>query len=290
MSAQTLLVTGANGDIGRYVVNQALAQGRTVFASIRNEAHKETFQDHPRLHFLIMYMDQPDSIHEAFAEMDRMLNGSPLDAVIHCAAMESPSTVEFLKPEVLEQIIRINSVGSLAIMQASFPRLRRSGGNLILASSLWGRISGPLVSAYSASKWALESLGEAARRETRHMGFNIVLANIGAVKSRMMDAHVEDVKTLLNNASDEEQRLYAHAYESHAEMTKKFDSVAISVEKVSDRLLAIADNARPKARYKMGLDARLLTALSWLLPSSWMDMMLGIGKPKESGLSYRNAD
>tara|TARA_B110000211_G_C14009145_1_gene522254 strand:+ start:454 stop:1326 length:873 start_codon:yes stop_codon:yes gene_type:complete len=279
INARTLLVTGSNGDIGRDVVNKALAQGRVVFATIRNEAHKETFETHTNLHFILMHTDKAESIRQAFIELDRLLEGLPLDTVIHCAAIEAAATVEFMDPERLEQVYKVNTVGSLVVMQECFPRLRQSGGTLILTSSLWGRVSGPLVSAYSASKWALESLTDAARRETRGMGFHITLANIGAVKSRMLSEHVISIHALLDKAGEEERALYGHTYREHADMTSKFSSIATSVESVSKTLLVIANKRNPSPRYTIGKDVKALVFLDWLLPIRWMDALLGIKKP-----------
>ena len=277
--SKSILITGANGDIGRLAVEQAVQQGKTVIATVRNEAHFNRFPRADNLHLLLMHMDDEDSIRTAFEAADTRLGGLPLDAIIHCAAIESPSTVEFLSPATLEQILKVNTIGSLIVMQQAFPRLRKSQGNLILAGSLWGRTAGPLVCGYSASKWALESLTMAARRETKAMGFNICTANIGAVKSRMLDAHVDQVKALLDNCCDTEKSLYAHAYGKHIDQTVQFNRVAISARKVAQRLLAIADKDRPAASYKIGLDAKLLLTLSWLLPTRWMDAALGIPKP-----------
>ena len=282
MSTSTLLVTGASGDIGRDVINRALSQGKTVVASIRNKAHIATFTAHKNLYFLLMAMDKPESIRQAFTELDTLLAGQPLDGVIHCAAIEAPATVEFTDAEALEQVLKINTIGTLVLMQQSFPRMRNSGGNIVLASSLWGRVSGPMVSSYSASKWALESLADAARRETAGMGFNISLVNIGAVKSRMLDSHIEDVHKLLQQAEAEERALYGHAYTEHAEMTTKFNALAISVEKVSRKLLQIVNRRNPKPRYAVGIDARVLILLNWLLPNRLLDALLGIGKPRSS--------
>lgn len=274
--AQTILVTGVNGDIGRCIVSQALAQDKQVFATVRSEAHIETFDKHPKLTFILMHVDDENSVRNAYTDLDRQLNGLPLDAIIHCAAIQSPATVEFMALEHLEKTLKVNTLGSLAVLQSAFPRLRKSGGNLVIAGSLWGRISGPMVSPYAASKWGLEALVDAARRETRHMGFSITMANIGAVKSRMLDAHVESVHSLLDEAGEEERELYGEAYATHVKMSEKFGSSAISVEKVAEKLLEIADKDKPSSRYTIGLDARLLRLLNWILPNSVIDKALGV--------------
>lgn len=273
---QTVMVTGVNGDIGREIVKQALNRGKRVFATVRNEAHIASFDAHDRLSFIVMHVDQADSVDAGYGKLDQLLDGAPLNAVIHCAAIESPSTVEFLPLDRLEAILKVNTIGSLAIMQHAFPRLRASRGNLVLASSIWGRSSGPLVCGYSASKWAIESLAIAARRETLGMGFNITLANIGAVKSRMLDAHIHGVCELLSQASAEEQQLYSHAYEAHIDDTAKFEKLASTAEDVAKKMLDIAEKHKPAPRYTIGKDAKVVMLVEKLLPTRWADQVMGI--------------
>jgi len=152
MTASTVLVTGANGDIALSVINEALAKGKQVFATVRNEAHINTFTENRNLQVFLMDMTDPESIKTGFEKLDTLLNGTPLDAVIHCAAIAFPRAVEMLPLDELEQLIKTNTFGTLSIMQASFPRLRKSHGNLVISSSVWGQVSGPMVGAYSAER------------------------------------------------------------------------------------------------------------------------------------------
>ena len=269
-----LLVTGANGDIGRCLVKLALARGTRVFATIRSEAHIASFDQHERLSFFMMHVDDPASVSAAFAQLDEHLQGEPLAAVVHCAAVETPACVEFLDPRELETTLRINTIGALSVMQHAMPRLRHSGGNLVLASSLWGFASGPAVGPYAASKWALEALINAARCETAAMGFSISAANIGAVKSRMLDHHVDAVEALLENGSDDFRSLYGACLERHAKSSRKFHSLASKAENVAEQLFAIASAQRPKASYAIGADAKLLRILNWAMPRGVMDKIL----------------
>lgn len=272
--AVTILVTGVNGDIGRCVVKAALAQGKRVFATVRNEAHCDTFEPHENLSFLIMHVDNPDSVKSAYDSLDEKLNGAPLDAVIHCAAIQSPACVEFMDPDHLAQTLKVNTVGTMTVMQGAFPRLRASGGNLVIASSIWGIVSGPAVAPYAPSKWALEALIQSARCETRGMGFNISSANIGAVKSRMLNAHVGAVEQMMADGPDELRQLYGQCFDKHMASTKQFDSLAITAEKVAEKLLKIADTHKPRASYTIGTDAKALRFIDSLLPRAVLEKVL----------------
>jgi len=269
-----ILVTGVNGDIGRCVVHTALAQGKRVFATVRKEAHCDTFESHERLGFLIMHVDDPTSVKTAFQRLDQQLNGEPLHAVIHCAAIQSPACVEFMDPAHLEQTLRVNTVGSMTVMQGAMPRLRASGGNLVVASSIWGLVSGPALSPYAPSKWALEALINSARCESRGMGFGISAANIGAVKSRMLNAHVSAVEQMMADGPEELRQLYGRCFDKHVAKTRQINSLAIAPEKVAARLLQIADSGSPRASYSIGTDARALRITNWLLPRPVLEWVL----------------
>lgn len=270
----TILVTGANGDIGRSVVEQAITQGKNVIAAVRNEDHFDSFESHPNLKFLMMHLDTAESVSQSFEELDRILADKPLDAVVHCAAIQQPACVEFLTVEHLELTFKVNTIGSLLVMQQAFPRLRKSSGNLVLASSIWGLVSGPAVTPYAPSKWALEALIQSARCETRGMRINISSANIGAVKSRMLDAHVDSVEKMMELGSPEQLQLYGKCLTKHITATKRFKSLATSSEKVAKKLLIIADAKRPRARYIIGKDAQTLNAMKFLLPNRLLEKVL----------------
>lgn len=271
---KTILVTGVNGDIGRCVVNAALAQGKRVFGTIRSDAHRDSYKPHQNLNFLLMDVADSASVRSAFDELEQQLNGEPLHAVIHCAAIQSPACFEFLTPEHIEQTFKVNTIGSMVVMQSAIPLLRASGGNLVIASSVWGIASGPAVSPYAASKWALEALISAARCETRGMGFTISSANIGAVKSRMLSAHSVAVEQMITDGPDQLRELYGDCFEKHVAATKQFDSLAIAADKVALQLLKIAKTNKPKASYTIGLDAKAIRLIRWLLPRAVLEKVL----------------
>ncbi len=272
--AQTILITGGNGDFGRCLIDLALEAGKTVFTTIRNEAQLSTFPDHKNLSVLMMDVSDRESVRAGFSELDRALSGRPLDAIIHAAAIIEPSTIEFLKPETLERIFKTNTVGSLNIMQETFPRLRSSNGNLVLCSSIYGRVSGPTLGAYAISKFGLEAMVDAARRETRGMGFSITSINIGANKgTSMLDGNKENTQALADQTSEEEKLLYGKVYSDMLVSLKRLDPLFYRVERSSREILRITDMSNPRPRYRVGSDTKLMCFLSWLLPVAWFDAL-----------------
>ena len=271
----TILLTGATGDIGREVIRQALAAGLRVFATIRKAEDAEKFTRHQQLHFLTMSVDERLSVVKAFAELDRLLQGSRLKAVIHAAAISQSRTIEFVEPETVESTLRINTFGTVYVLQESIKRLRGSGGHFIFAGSMLGRVALPLVGIYAASKHAVEAVIATARLECRGQDLNLVIARIGAVRSRMLDAHTNAVTKGQHYLPPEILRLYSGMYGHNAVNAEKFGAMASNVPDVANALLRIVHQSRPKAYYSIGKDTRLMLFLDWLLPVSWLDRLIG---------------
>jgi len=272
---ETMLLTGATGDIGRELIRQALASGLRVYATVRKMEDEARFEPHPQLRFLTMTVDDRASVAAAFTELDRKLDGEQLKAVVHAAAITQTRTVEFLEPDILESTIKTNTFGTVYVLQESMPRLRGTGGRFIFAGSMLGLVSLPLVGTYAASKHAVEALLAAARRESRGQGFDIVSVRIGAVRSRMLTAYADYVSGGYEQLSREERDLYGELYRQNGVNAQKFDALASSVPAVARRLLSIVNTSRPRPCYSIGKDTRLMTALDRLLPVSWFDGLIG---------------
>lgn len=222
-----------------------------------------------------MFVDDPDSIKECFDHIDNYLGENSIQSVINCAAIEMPTPIELLSIKDYQQILTVNVIGGLLVLQEAMPRLRKSKGTIVFSSSLWGRLSGPMVGPYASSKWALEALVDSARRETRSMDFSIVLANIGAVRSNMFANHLKSLEFQFNKLPEESKSIYTNVFDKHLKTLKQVEPYTISPEKVGIELVRITDIKNPKTRYKIGLDVKLLCFLDVILPNSWMDKILG---------------
>src|SRR5258706_16361450 len=83
----------------------------------------------------------------------------------------------------------INVIGPIIPTQAfgpllgSDPSLKGPRGRIVMMSSVAGKNGNPLVSAYSASKFAIEGLSESLRREMMLFGIDVIVIAPGAVKT-----------------------------------------------------------------------------------------------------------
>ena len=267
----TILITGASRGIGHELVQRAVARGDTVFACVRKQADAAKFSSSPNLNTLILDVSDSASVTAAFAEMDKRLNGAPLNAVINAAAIAPTGAVELTSVEEFRNTLNTNTLGSLRILQAAIPRLRGHGGRLILVTSLWGRASGAMVGAYCASKHAVESIADSARRETMGMNVHISVVEPGVVKTEMFSNQASETQTLIDRMSAADRNLYGAMYQRFIRLLSGAGGTAITASQAAAGIEKPLFASRPKTRYRVGTDSKIVCSLNWLLPDRWMD-------------------
>jgi NAD(P)-dependent dehydrogenase (short-subunit alcohol dehydrogenase family) len=272
----TILITGAARGIGHELARRAAARNDTVFAVVRKEADRGRFASRANLHVILMDVADTESVAAGFQEVDRLLAGRPLDAIINAAAISRPSVIEIATVADFELTLNTNALGSLRVLKAAIPRLRGHGGRLLLLTSLWGRTSGALLGAYCASKHAIESMADTARRETAGMNLHIVLIEPGVVKTDMLSTQSVEAESLISQMSPTEESLYGTLYRRYARLTGSAGKTAISTTRCAEEIERALFAPRPRPRYRVGRDAKIVCFLAWLLPDRWMDGLMGL--------------
>ena len=129
----------------------------------------------------------------------------------------------------------------------------------------------PYRGAYCASKYALESLGDALRMELAAGGIHFILIEPGPIEShfrqnaRQVFEQIFKTKPLSVH-QQQYQKLYAQQGES-IPFTRKAEHVAQVIKKS-------LESARPKARYYVTFPAYFMMASRRLLPTSILDWLM----------------
>ena len=101
------------------------------------------------------------------------------------AGIAVPSPLELLPLDELRRQLEVNLVGQLAVIQAVLPALRASRGRIVVVGSVGGRIAGPMLGAYAASKFGLVGLTDSLRAELAPSGVRVVLIEPGVIATRI---------------------------------------------------------------------------------------------------------
>jgi NAD(P)-dependent dehydrogenase (short-subunit alcohol dehydrogenase family) len=175
-----ILITGAARAIGAATANELTRAGHEVVATARDPGLLDDLDVALRLP-----LDVTDDA-SVTAALDA---AGDLDAVVNNAAQNGKGPLESFPLDELESIVATNAIGALRVIQPLLPAWRRRGSGVIVnVSSIQGRVATPLDGAYSASKYALESLSETLHYELGHFGIRVVVIEPGYIAPGMKPA------------------------------------------------------------------------------------------------------
>lgn len=206
-SKRAVVVTGASTGIGAACVASLVAAGFFVFGSVRKEADAERLQARFGESFAPLFFDVADA--EAVAKgaqvVESWLGGATLSGLVNNAGVAVPGPLLHLPIADLRRQLEINLIGQLQVTQAFAPLLgarqplAETPGRIVMMSSIAGRFASPFLGAYNASKFALEGMSDALRRELKIHGIDVVLIEPGMIATPIWDkaesadfAHFDD--------------------------------------------------------------------------------------------------
>ena len=186
---KSVLITGASRGIG---FETALVLGRAgynVFATMRNPSRSPRLAEIAQREGLpitvyAMDVDSDVSVKESIAAIQR--KHGPLDILVNNAGAERRGSVEELPISEVRALMETNYFGPLRCIQAVMPDMReRRSGCIINISSVAGKLSSPPLTAYAASKFALEALSEGLAQEAKTFNIRVAIVQPGIIDTDM---------------------------------------------------------------------------------------------------------
>ncbi len=193
---QRVLITGASSGIGRETALTLARQGADVAVAARRRALLEDVADEVSGaggRALVVPTDVTDlaAARQAIEAVRRAWGG--IDVLVNSAGILIPAAVEKLNAADLDAMLRVNVYGTLFMMQAVLPLMRRQGhGVIINIASLAGRRGVTPLGGYCASKFALVGLTEALRVELGGTNIHVGLVLPGVIDTPMAAGYREN--------------------------------------------------------------------------------------------------
>ncbi|MBK7878751.1 MAG: SDR family NAD(P)-dependent oxidoreductase [Planctomycetes bacterium] len=190
------LVTGASSGIGAATARLLVREGYRVALLARDEIRLRRLAQElepapsagePRTLVLPCDVREPERLERAFHELDRAFGG--LDLLVNNAGLGYRARVAELEPALLRQTFETNVLGVLLACRSALPLLRKSERAVVVnVASVVGRRGIPGQAAYSASKAAVVSIGEALRLEWRADRIAVCTLNPGLTATGFFEA------------------------------------------------------------------------------------------------------
>ena len=263
------VVTGTSTGIGLTTSLHLARNGYQVFAGMRNLAKADALQTAAvaeNLPVTVVQLDvcDTDSVKQAFAEIEKT---GPVDVLINNAGIGGAAPLELVPEAEHKQMFETNYFGVVRCIQAVLPSMReRQTGSIVNITSAVGLQATPNQIAYSASKWALECLGEALAHEVYRFGVRVVNVEPGVIMTSIFENSAE--QTRYDKTSP-----YQPIMRRNGKVFSAGFKRAVSPDLVAETILESITTDDYKLRWPVGPDAEGFMAARTTVPSEdWIAM------------------
>ncbi len=273
---KNVLITGASTGIGREIALHLDRLGWRVFAGVRKAFDAERLQKDasPELHTLILDVTDPSSIQAAIERVGEVVADSGLDALVNNAGITVNGAMEFIPLDELREQFEVNFFGVVATTQAALPLIRKADrGRIVQMGSIGGRQAAPLLGPYAATKYAIEAIGEAQRRELQVWGIEVIVIEPGAIATPIWAKGQEAAAVKIEGKGERELELYGSAFDALRAVATEGERRAVGPEAVAKVAEKALTEARPRPRYLVGTDAKILALITRFLPDRARDVL-----------------
>ena len=248
------VVTGSSSGIGYATALQLARSGYFTFATMRNpEKGGDLIRaaKNEELPILVEQLDVTDldSIKDFMSRRLAVKSSGRIDVLVNNAGYALMGSLEDLSIKEIQDQLETNLLGAIRVTQQVLPVMRaQESGIIVNISSGVGRIGFQGLSAYVATKFALEGLSESLAYEVGPFGIKVVLIEPGVVKTKAFDNMV------IGQAALRKDSPYAGMLDNLNVAFKTWLDKASTPDQVAATILQAISSQEPKLRYAVGQD------------------------------------
>jgi NAD(P)-dependent dehydrogenase (short-subunit alcohol dehydrogenase family) len=245
----TFLITGVSSGLGRAFAQGALDAGHTVVGTVRKDADLTAFEALApgRAHGRLLDVTDDEAVFSVINDAEAAVG--PLDVVIANAGYGLEGVFEETPMGAVRAQFETNVFGAAATLQAALPHMRaRRSGHLMAVTSMGGLMAVPGMSAYCASKFALEGMLDSVRKEVAGFGIHVTAIEPGSFRTDWAGRSMTRAERSIPD--------YDELFEPiRAARLKASGNQLGNPQKAAEALLHILDVPEPPAHLVLGSDA-----------------------------------
>ena len=278
MKTKNILITGCSSGIGKNVAITLHNKGWRVFATCRSKTDC-TFFTKLGIESFPLDLLKEESINCA-VNLVKEKTKSQLDVLFNNGAYAIPGAIQDIPRSAMREIFEVNVFGQIDLINRCIPLMMSSDyPKVINCSSVLGFISLPYRGLYSATKYSIEALTDALRRENYDSKIKFVLIQPGPINTDIKKKSIKhfekwiDWKKSIHQKTYENKvikRLYDNNYKD------SFNSYELQPDEVTKILIDILNTKKPKARYKITIQTKIAQIMIKLLPTNTLDWFFKI--------------
>ncbi|HEY7381536.1 MAG TPA: SDR family NAD(P)-dependent oxidoreductase, partial [Gaiella sp.] len=189
LSGRVVAITGASSGIGEATALACARAGATVALAARRADRLEAVAERIRGEGGRVETRVTDVADEGqargFVEEAHARHGR-LDVLVNNAGVMHLGRIEGAPLEEWRRMIDVNVLGVLYCTHTALPLMLRQGsGDIVMVSSVGGRVTPPLSGVYCLTKWGIGAFAEVLRKETVGTGVRVILIEPGRVETEL---------------------------------------------------------------------------------------------------------
>ncbi|WP_071459694.1 SDR family oxidoreductase [Bacillus massilinigeriensis] len=272
MNKKAAIVTGASSGFGLLTALGLAQAGFQVLATVRNEEKEKNLlleaQKRGVLGSIAIQHCDVTCSQSIFQLKNKMKEMSNIEVLVNNAGFALGGFSEELSIDDYRRQFETNVFGVISITQLALPYMKaQKKGRIINMGSISGKVGFPGLSAYTASKHALEGYSESLRLELLPFGIDVSILEPGSYKTNIWSA--------IDQTRNSENSSYHIYNEAILHFINKRKSSHGDPQEIADLIVMIATSAkRPKFRYPIGKGIKQTIGLKSILPWSFLEKII----------------
>src|SRR5258708_18378220 len=252
MSKKTILITGTSTGFGKLTAVTLAKAGYNVIAVMRNVSNKNKgaaaeLRAIPGIEVVEMDVTSDESVDRSIKYA--ISKYGAIDVLVNNAGVSGTGLVDAYSIDQLKRLFETNVYGILRTYKAVLPSMRsRKEGLIINISSGLGLFAIPNITAYCASKFAVEAFTEGLNVELKPFGIENVSIQAGAYPT--------EISSKVGINADETSVTESYGDLGGPSLQKKFENMYAKMKEFNMNPQVIADGILDLIQMKKGTRPR----------------------------------
>lgn len=243
---KSILVTGANGGMGRATTRLLAKQGYRIFAMDVQPCEAQI-----NIIPIVADVTSEDSIQHTFKYVAEQTEN--LYAIIHFAGIYMLDSLAEMNESDFKRIFSINLNGVFLVNKIFLPLLENGSRILMTTSELATLDPLPFTGIYAVTKAALDKYAFSLSMELQLLGIKVSVLRAGAVETNMLGVSTSELDRFCAST-----KLYACNAKRFKAIVNKVEARCIPAKKLANKVLRILKKKQPAFAYSINRNPLLV--------------------------------
>lgn len=266
---KVILVTGASAGLGLALAKKLIVDDNSFLVLTAREVSQYRFFDEsifesPNIWLRNLDVVDHNQITALIDEINEKLGG--VDVLVNNAGTTDRATVEESSSVYRQHQLNVNYLAPFELISQVLSLMRKKhSGKIINISSVGGFMAMPTMSAYSASKFALEGASEALWYEMKPWDIHVTLVIPGFINSEGF-LHTTESNECESSIKDTKSTYHEHYVGMKGLISKQMGGSYDTNEKIASKIIHAINKKNPPLRIYVTFDAWLFFLIRKVCP------------------------